>query len=109
MPVYEFHCESHGTFDALRPMAAFADPCPCPHCGAPAPRVLITPPRLAARDRGQVKAHAVNERSADSPRRASSHGPSCACCGPKKAKGATLTRPNGSKSFPTKRPWMISH
>jgi putative FmdB family regulatory protein len=27
MPVYEFHCKSHGTFDALRPMAAFADPC----------------------------------------------------------------------------------
>lgn len=110
MPVYEYLCESHGPFEALRPMAAFSEPCDCPDCGSPSPRVLLTAPRLAAADRGRIQAHAVNERSADSPKKLSSHGPGCSCCsgGGKKASG-TLTRPDGSKSFPKKRPWMISH
>jgi hypothetical protein len=55
-----------------------------------------------------MKAHAVNERSADSPKRSSGHGPGCGCCGGKTSSG-TLRRPDGSKSFPAKRPWMISH
>jgi putative FmdB family regulatory protein len=108
MPVYEFYCISHGTFDALRPMAAFADPCPCPDCGTLAPRVLLTPPGLGARDRGRIKAHAVNERSADSPRR-SSHGPGCACCSPGGRKASAARTADGAKGFPGRRPWMISH
>jgi len=110
MPVYEFWCEAHGLFESLRPMSAWADPCDCPDCGAAAPRVMVTAPRLAAADRSTIKAHAVNERSADSPKRLSEHGPGCGCCsGSKKAGRKTLHRPDGSKSFPTARPWMISH
>lgn len=109
MPVYEYACTTHGVFEAHRPMARFADPCPCPACGVAAPRVLVTPPRLATTDRARVKAQAINERAADSPRRTKAHGPGCACCtGPKASNGA-LARPDGSKSFPAKRPWMISH
>ena len=110
MPVYEYFCERHGTFEALRPMAEFKAPCDCPSCGAASPRVLITPPRLGARDRGGIRARETNERSADSPKKLSTHGPGCSCCsgGSKKSKGA-LTRPDGSRSFPAKRPWMISH
>jgi putative FmdB family regulatory protein len=108
MPVYEYLCEDHGPFEALRPMTQHAAPCACPDCGADSRRVLLTPPALGARDRGRMKAHAVNERSADSPKRSSGHGPGCGCCGGKTSSG-TLRRPDGSKSFPAKRPWMISH
>lgn len=110
MPLYEFWCGTHGVLAALRPMADFAKPCACPDCGADAPRVLITPPRLAAADRGRIRAQAVNERAAEIPKRLSEHGPGCACCasGAKPARPA-LTRPDGSRSFPSARPWMFSH
>ncbi|WP_138466147.1 FmdB family zinc ribbon protein [Poseidonocella sp. HB161398] len=110
MPVYDYDCPACGPFEALQPMSAFAAPCTCPVCAAPAPRVLRTAPQIANMDGGRRRAHAVNEKSADSPRRAS-HGPGCSCCsggGQKKSSG-TLYRPDGSKSFPKKRPWMISH
>jgi putative FmdB family regulatory protein len=110
MPVYEFECEAHGFFEALRPMAAFADPCDCPTCGKEARRVVLTAPRLARGDSPRMKAHAVNERAADSPKKLSSHGPGCACCSGGAIKGGrTVQRPDGSKSFPSARPWMISH
>ncbi|MBL27096.1 MAG: FmdB family transcriptional regulator [Rhodospirillaceae bacterium] len=111
MPLYEYQCDSCGVFDAMRPMAQSADPCDCPACGTTAPRVMFTAPRLAAMDTGLRHAHATNERSADSPRTsrdASSHrhGPGCGCgSGTSKA----VHRPDGSKTFPSKRPWMISH
>ena len=110
MPVYEYACATHGAFDALRPMAEFAQPCPCPTCGVASARVLLTPPRLGGRDRATIRAHGVNEQAADSPKRLSQHGPGCSCCsGSAKKNRATLQRPDGSKSFPSARPWMISH
>lgn len=109
MPVYEFWCETHGPFEALRAMADFAKACPCPDCGADASRVLMTPPRLASAKRSTMAAHAVNERAADSPKKLSSHGPGCACCSGAAKPSRTLSRPDGAKSFPSARPWMISH
>ncbi len=110
MPVYEYFCQKHGYFEALRPMAEFENPCDCPDCNEPAERVMLTPPMLANGDRSRMKAHEVNERSSDSPKRTSTHGPGCACCsGGTKKNSKTLKRPDGSKSFPSKRPWMISH
>jgi hypothetical protein len=69
----------------------------------------MTPPALGARDRGRMAAHAVNERAADSPKKLSTHGPGCACCAGGAKPSRTLARPDGSKSFPGARPWMISH
>ncbi|MDQ0317796.1 FmdB family zinc ribbon protein [Amorphus orientalis] len=113
MPLYDYYCEEHGAFTALRPMSAYAEPCECPDCGASAPRVMLTAPRLGLLDTATRTAHAVNERSAHEPKRASSHGhgPGCGCCGGGTAKKGrkTLHRPDGSKSFPSARPWMISH
>lgn len=112
MPTYEYACEAHGPFSAFRPMAASGEPCDCPECGASSPRVILTAPAFGARNRGLMQAHAVNERAADSPKRASQHvhGPNCGCgAGRKTNAAATLHRPDGSKSFPAKRPWMISH
>lgn len=110
MPVYEFLCAEHGPFAAFRPMAAFADPCPCPHCGAASARVLLTPPRLAARDRPRIRAQAINEQAAHEPKRLARHGAGCTCCAGKRPSGRpALERPDGSRSFPTARPWMIGH
>lgn len=110
MPLYEYVCETHGLFKALRPMEEYGAPCACPSCGAPSQRVLLTPPRLGSRDRARMQAHAVNERSSDSPKRLSEHGPGCSCCsGGAKSARSTLVRPDGAKSFPSARPWMISH
>jgi len=111
MPVYDFSCPDCGPFEALRAMAECTLPCDCPACGSSAPRVMLNVPNLAIMPSGRRHAHATNERSADSPRR-SGHGPGCGCCGSsagKKVGSKTLTRPDGSKSFPSKRPWMISH
>ncbi|MCI4662497.1 MAG: zinc ribbon domain-containing protein [Neomegalonema sp.] len=112
MPVYEYWCDDCGPFEAMASIARYADPQPCPSCAAQAARVMMTAPRLAVLSSEKRRAHETNERSADSPKR-SGHGPGCSCCGggndAKKGKSGTLYRPDGSKSFPAKRPWMISH
>ncbi|MEL6218935.1 MAG: zinc ribbon domain-containing protein [Pseudomonadota bacterium] len=109
MPVYEYMCETHGVFETIRPMADHAAPCPCPVCGQDAPRVMLTVPRLAMMEAGNRRAHETNERSSHEPKSTRTHGPGCSCCGGSKSNSKTLRRPDGSKSFPTKRPWMISH
>jgi len=114
MPVYEYACDKCGAFAELRPMAEYADPQPCPGCGAPSPRVLLTAPMLATMDAGTRKAIATNERSAHAPKLMSAsagHGPNCSCCSTNSGrKSRKMVRgPDGSKSFPTSRPWMISH
>jgi len=98
MPVYEYLCNDCGPFTDMRPMAECDAPQDCPQCtGMPA----------AAR-----KAHATNERSANAPKTVgeykASHGPGCGCCSTKPSRLVKKTR-SGAKSFPTARPWMISH
>ena len=106
MPVYEYACEACGPFTALRPMAQFKDPHDCPDCGdAVRPRLPHRAADLAGMDAGPGAAHATNERSRHAPRRSSGHGAGCGCCTPKKATSARAA----AKSFPTARPWMISH
>lgn len=110
MPSYDYLCQDCGPFVARAAMAAFDQPTACPDCGAQSPRALLTAPILAGMDSARRHAFATNERSADSPKR-SAHGPGCGCCSgtTKKKPSGTLYRPDGSKSFPAKRPWMISH
>ena len=110
MPVYEYWCDTHGMFEATRPMEDFREPSACPTCGDASPRVLFTAPGLGASDRASIRAHDVNARSADSPKRTTTHGPGCGCCsGTSKTDSKTLHHANGAKSFPSKRPWMIAH
>lgn len=108
MPIYEYRCETHGTFTEMRPMAEYADPCPCPDCGKIAPRVMLTVPRLGLLEVGQRRAHETNERAADSPKRLSSHGPGRSSSNGGKSSRETLKRADGAKSVPASRPWMIS-
>ena len=105
MPAYDYACAGCGPFTAVRPMAEYALPKDCPGCGQPTPRALLRVPSLAMMSAGQRTAHATNERSAHAPRLSSpgQHRPGCSCCSPAKAK------PAAAKSFPSQRPWMISH
>jgi putative FmdB family regulatory protein len=109
MPIYDYYCEDCGPFTAFASLQNFKEPCDCPTCAQTAPRVMMNVPRLAVMSSANRRAHETNERSADSPKR-SSHGPGCSCCSGASAKPSkTLHHPNGAKSFPSKRPWMISH
>ena len=109
MPVYDYACEDCGVFTAMRPMSAYRDPCPCPDCGGESPRAFLTAPRLASMDAGKRGAIAVNERSAHAPRRSTAHGAGCSCCSGAKPSSRTAVSPSGAKSFPSARPWQISH
>lgn len=106
MPVYEYACQRCGPFEAFRPMAEFDQPSDCDICGAPAPRVMLTAPAFAGMDASRRTAFATNERSANAPHR---HTATCGCRpggAPKKLAAEAVP---AAKSFPAKRPWMISH
>lgn len=114
MPTYDYACRACGAFDALRPMAARDEPAPCPVCRAASPRVFASAPQLAMLDAGTRGALETNERARHAPMQSKDyarlkHPSGCGCCTPGKKRGATVTAANGSKMFPAKRPWMISH
>ena len=112
MPVYDYECQSCGTFTALRPMSEAGADCDCPHCGEAARRVFLSVPHFALMETGLRTAHSTNERARHEPKSSASghqHGPGCSCCSGKSMPSRTLHRPDGSKSFPSARPWMISH
>ncbi|THD49661.1 MAG: zinc ribbon domain-containing protein [Bradyrhizobium sp.] len=112
MPVYEYECGTCGPFIEMRPMAEYADPQDCPLCARAAPRVILTAPNFACMPAERRKARAVNERSAHAPmtldQYKAAHRPGCGCCGGKPSRLVAKTK-SGAKSFPTARPWMISH
>jgi putative FmdB family regulatory protein len=111
MPVYEYACDDCGGFSAANSMSQYLEPQPCPGCGSPAPRALLSAPALATMPATARVAHATNERSAHAPRTTADgvhrHGPGCGCSGI--GKSSAVKSPDGAKTFPTKRPWMISH
>jgi hypothetical protein len=97
----------------MRPMAECDAPYDCPQCAAEAPRVILTAPNFFCMPTDKRKAHATNERSANAPKTVgeykAQHGPSCGCCSTKKPSRLVKQSKSGAKSFPTARPWMISH
>lgn len=112
MPVYEYLCEGCGRdFALMRPMAQSGQPQACPGCGGEAHRALLSAPAVAGMAAGQRRAHAINERSAHEPKSSAQsghrHGPGCGCASA--VSPATVRAGDGSKHFPSKRPWMISH
>ena len=113
MPIYDHACTSCGDFEAIRAMAQRDEPAACPDCGAAAPRVFVTAPRLALMESSTRTALATNERARHEPKTSRDyarlkHPAGCGCCNTGK-RGATVTGANGNKAFPSKRPWMISH
>jgi len=110
MPVYEYVCNTCGPFTRMRPMSEYDLPSDCPQCRARAPRVLLTAPQCLDMSPQSRRAHAVNERSVNAPGVHSSlkvvHGAGCGCCVTSNSK---LRHKNAAKSFPFRRPWMLSH
>lgn len=117
MAIYEYRCADCGPFSAMRPMSQSAEPAHCPECAALAERAWITAPAFSGMSSDRRTAFATNERAQHEPKLASRldpasksghiHGPGCGCGSGKST--ATRTAPTGEKSFPGKRPWMISH
>ncbi|MDC0900133.1 zinc ribbon domain-containing protein [Paracoccaceae bacterium] len=116
MPVYEYNCKKCGTFTNLQSMLRAGEACACTKCGALSERALATPTLYSLSDEKR-KAHSTNEKSANEPNRIkggnknkdNGHGSNCSCCGSGNKKSTTMHLPDGSKTFPTKRSWMISH
>ncbi|MBU0737056.1 MAG: zinc ribbon domain-containing protein [Alphaproteobacteria bacterium] len=111
MPNYDYNCTDCGGFTQNRPMATSGDPCDCPHCGAASPRAFFSTPFFALMDNATRSAIGTNERSAHEPKTSKSlgHGAGCVCCSGAPKKSKTIFRADGAKTFPSARPWMISH
>jgi putative FmdB family regulatory protein len=118
MPTYDYACSDCGGFDAFRPLAERNDACACPACGTAAQRVFVSTPWLACTTPEQRRAHETNERAQHVPRSSRDtegsyarmrHPSGCGCCTTSSRRSSTVTAPNGAKTFPSKRPWMISH
>jgi putative FmdB family regulatory protein len=114
MPIYEYECTDCGGFAASRPMALYKEPADCPGCGQASPRALLSAPAFSAMPGNVRKAHAINEKSAHAPRESRNsephkHSASCGCGSKSIGASKTVKAPDGSKAFPSKRPWMISH
>lgn len=116
MPVYDYKCREHGFFYHLQTMEDYAKPCPCPDCGALAPRVLRLPPQVLTMNASKRQACETNERAQHEPLVSvkdqrdhdSVHRKRCGCDSGHR-KSALFYTAKGEKHFPAMRPWMISH
>lgn len=113
MPVYEYECADCGGFAATKPMAEYRAAHTCPQCGRASERALLTAPAYAGMPAVTRTAHAINEKARHEPKTsaelAARHGAGCGCCGGKGMPSRTVKTKDGSKAFPSARPWMISH
>jgi putative FmdB family regulatory protein len=109
MPLYDYECAVCGAFEAMCSMAQRDATAYCPECGSVAARV-VSLPAYSLMEASARTAHATNERARHEPKRASAHvhGPGCGCSNTTSNK-TTVKAADGSKAFPSKRPWMISH
>lgn len=99
MPLYEFICSLHGTFEMRRPFDQAAAPAYCPCCGELARRVFTSPhvPRTPA---WIVEGLTREERSRHEPRVAT-----------REEIGLPAYDPEAKPQYHVARgrPWMISH
>jgi putative regulatory protein, FmdB family len=128
MPVYDYKCASHGLFHELATMEDSAKPAPCPQCGAASGRVIMVAPevldmapeRKAALSRNEKARHQPLISTTDSREEARAranhgghkHHRGCGCsaeASQSSLKQQVVYLPDGSKVFPSQRPWMISH
>jgi putative FmdB family regulatory protein len=94
MPIYEYECTAHGSFETMRQMAESSAPAPCPQCARSARRI-ISAPNLQSMARSTVRALDRNEKNRHEP--------------------AVSTRPRAPVDEPRARvhtgprPWVIEH
>lgn len=96
MPVYEFECDAHGTFDEQRPMSQARAGAACPACGVESRRVLSAP-HVAQLATSERRARDVNERSGHEPRLSQREPP--------RAQDPPSPRMHATHG----RPWAIGH
>lgn len=134
MPLYDYKCREHGLFQELASMDKAGEPCQCPSCGDLSARVVIIPPQILAMAQERKKRFEINEKAQHEPivvnasnnlsilngnhLKSSRHPDKCNCGSThplqlKPTKGKLQQQlvylPDGSKIFPSQRPWMISH
>ena len=127
MPVYDYKCPQHGVFHDLASMDMAAKPAACPQCRQLSPRIIMIPPEVLAMAPNKRKAMARNEEAKHQPiistadvraekaaRDQHAHKKGCGCSQHKPAGQSALRQQviytaDGSKTFPSQRPWMISH
>jgi putative FmdB family regulatory protein len=98
MPIYEFECTEHGTFELMRPMAQVREPALCPDCSGLGKRLLSAPNFATGSALGR-RAAAINERSQHEPRIV-------------KRETATPSGEPGKRTVQTSHggyPWAIGH
>ncbi len=123
MPLYDYKCAEHGVFQEMVKLADFDKPCACPQCGAQSPRVILFSPEFLAMAAQRRQAFETNEKARHEPvfsnqsiredaqreLRQHKHAPGCGCHSEQKRKSSLMYTADGSKMFPSMRPWMISH
>ena len=126
MPVYDYKCAEHGLFHELATVAEAAQPKPCPACETKSPRVIMISPDVLAMAPNARKTAERNERAQHAPvlstpdyraelaeRRAFELRKSCGCHSHTDDRSQltqkAILMADGSKVFPSQRPWMISH
>ncbi|MBN9561753.1 MAG: zinc ribbon domain-containing protein [Alphaproteobacteria bacterium] len=75
MPRYEYVCDQCGGFAENRPIAEYADPQPCPGCGALAARALTVP------SLGAGTSEPASLSASWQPGGGARHFGGCSCCG----------------------------
>lgn len=114
MPTYDYDCACCGEFELLRSIADRNDPAACPSCSALSPRVMVSGASLSLLDGTTRRSIETNERARHEPKSSKHyvsqrHPAGCGCCSSSGKRSSTVRTPNGNKTFPSKRPWMISH
>lgn len=106
MPVYDYKCPKHGIFHELGEIKLAGTPKQCPQCQTLSPQIIMIPPAYLDMDADKKKACACNERAQHAPLKSSQLlRPDSSMS---KSKN-TLIHPDGTKTIPNQRPWMISH
>lgn len=106
MPIYEYECQSHGTFEELCPSTQRDAPLRCPQCNEPSRRRMSSP-RLCGLPRAVMEAHARNERSRHEPRVQHRHEGCTQAHRPSTQPSQQRGGPGYVYSGP--RPWVIEH
>jgi putative FmdB family regulatory protein len=114
MPTYDYACGQCGGFEALRPSGQRDEPAACPDCGMRIAARAFGRTAAALMASGTRSAMETNERARHEPGSSRDyarfkHPAGCGCCSGSSRRSATVTAPNGAKSAPARRPWMISH
>lgn len=136
MPVYDYKCTEHGVFFDLATVAQSSEPCACPSCGTLSSRVIMIAPEVLAMAPAKRTAIKRNEEAKHKPiistedsraeaadranfanrsaQRKHNHHKGCGCSHEHASTKTALKKQvvllaDGSKVFPSQRPWMISH